>query len=369
MGRNLLHVAVVLQEGTADVQRKIGAVDHPLEQHQEFGDNFLYIIRDEDLAGEELDLAFVGAEVVLQLREEKDSFQIEGIIHVQMDPEQGILKVHENPMVEFLIVLILAVLRLAEPEGIGIVDLFRLRQLCNLFRFGSSVLVLFISDRNFLLHRLGVGVLQEDGVSHEPAVPLQDLPGFPDLQELLFLLGDMQNDIRAVGGSRAGRDFKIHPVRGNPVHRLRAFLAGKGFDFHPVGDHEDRIEAQPEMPDDVALLLRVVPLELLHEFGGAGKGDLIDVLLDFFRRHADPGIRNADGLLFLIHGHLDLHLLPGVRVQHAELRDRVAGIRNRFPQENILIGVQPALNDRHDILRVNGDAAVFFLNRHGSSTS
>ena len=74
MGRNLFHIAVVLQEGPADVQRQVGTVDDSLEQHQEFRDDFLYIIRYEYLSGEELDLPFMGAEVIFQLREEKDSF-------------------------------------------------------------------------------------------------------------------------------------------------------------------------------------------------------------------------------------------------------------------------------------------------------
>ena len=286
-----------------------------------------------------------------------------------MDPEQGILKVHENPMIEFLIIFILAVFRVAEPERVGVVDFFRLRKLGHLFCFGSAVLVLLVSHGNFLFHRLGIGILQEDGVSHESAVALQDLPDFPDLQEFLFLLGYMQNDICAVGSPCAAGDFKIHSILRNPVHGLCGFLAGKRLDFHLVGDHEDRIEPKAEMSDDVALFLRIVPLELLHEFGGAGESNLVDVFLDFLRRHTDTGIRDADGFLFLVYGHGDLHLFPGVRMQHAEFRDRITGIRNRFPQENILIGVQPAFDNRHNILRVDGDAAVFLLNRHGSSTS
>ena len=91
------------------------------------------------------------------------------------------------------------------------------------------------------------------------------------------------------------------------------------------------------MADDIVLLLRLLVLKLLHELRRAGEGHLVDVLPDLVRGHADAGIGDGDELLFLVHLHIDGHGLLTVRMQHAELGDRVAGVGNRLPQENILV--------------------------------
>jgi hypothetical protein len=69
---HLLDIAVVLKEGTGDVQRQVGAVDHALEQQQEFGNDFLDIVGYEHLIVVQLDYAFAGSEFVLDLGEVKN---------------------------------------------------------------------------------------------------------------------------------------------------------------------------------------------------------------------------------------------------------------------------------------------------------
>ena len=78
MRADLLHVAVILQEGTADVQRQVRAVDHALEQHQELRDDLLDVVRHEDLVVEQLDHALVGAELVFEPGEIQDALEVEG---------------------------------------------------------------------------------------------------------------------------------------------------------------------------------------------------------------------------------------------------------------------------------------------------
>ena len=279
----------------------------------------------------------MGAEIILQPREIQDPLQIERIIHVQMNPEQRILIIHEHLPVEGLIFLLRAVRGLFQPEGSGIVDLLGLRQLHHLFGFRRPVLVLLISEGNFLLHRFGVHILQHDRISHIAAVPVQHLPGTPELQEFLLLLADMEDDIRPVLLAAAFGNLISHTVLRHPVHRLRPVRAGQALDLHLFADHEDGIEAQAEVADNIRLLLRLPVLKLLHKLRRPGEGHLINILPDLIRRHADARIRDPDDLLFLIHGDRYPHFLSGIRMQHPEFGDRVTPVGHRFPQKNILI--------------------------------
>ena len=98
-----------MQEGTTHVQRQVGAVDYTLEQQQELGNNFLDVVRHENLAAEELDLSFMGAEVLTNLGEVQNPLQVERIVHVQVNPEQRVLKVREHPVIEALVLLLGAI--------------------------------------------------------------------------------------------------------------------------------------------------------------------------------------------------------------------------------------------------------------------
>ena len=365
MRADLFHISVVLQEGPADIQRQVGTVNHAPEQHQEFRNDFLDVVRYKYLPGKQLDLSLMGTEIVLQLREIQDTLQVEGVIHIQVNPEQRIVKVRKYLVVEGLVLLVGAVRRLFQPQRCCIIDLLRLRHLQNLLGFRRPVLVLLIADRNILFHRLRVCVFEYNRVSHISAVAVQYLAHAPGIQEFLFLIGDMQDDVRTVRRPAASGDFIIHAVRGYPGYRLCTFFAGQRLYFHLFADHEHRIEAQAEMPDDITFLLGLV-LKLLHEFRGSGECHLVDIPADFIRCHADPGIGNPDGLLFLVHRHSYRHRLLTVRMKHPELGDCVARVRHRLSQKNILIRIQPLLDHRHNILRVDRNGSVFFLNRHFS---
>ena len=46
---NLLYLSVVLQETPRNVERNIGTIDDAVQKHEELGDHFLNVIRDEYL--------------------------------------------------------------------------------------------------------------------------------------------------------------------------------------------------------------------------------------------------------------------------------------------------------------------------------
>ncbi len=70
---NLLYKAVILQCESRFVQRQIRSVAGSLEQHQEFRNYFFDIIRDEDLVVVQLDRAFDGIILGVDLREVQDA--------------------------------------------------------------------------------------------------------------------------------------------------------------------------------------------------------------------------------------------------------------------------------------------------------
>jgi hypothetical protein len=47
-------------------------------------------------------------------------------------------------------------------------------------------------------------------------------------------------------------------------------------------------------------------------------------------------------------------------VEHLILGNGVAAVADHFADKNVLIGIQPALDDRHDILRVDRNIALVF---------
>ena len=88
------------------------------------------------------------------------------------------------------------------------------------------------------------------------------------------------------------------------MHRGRVRPVGAGVDGHLVRHHEGGVEAQAEMADDLVLVGLV--FIFVQEILGAGKGDLVDVLLHLALGHAKSVVLHHDGAVLLVHRHRDL---------------------------------------------------------------
>ena len=142
-----------------------------------------------------------------------------------------------------------------------------------------------------------------------------------------------------------------------PVHRLRAFLIGQGIDGHKACHHEGTVKSKSEMADD--LIVACLVLVLRKEGLRAGEGDVVDILLDLVSRHADTVIGYCDGSVIGVH----LNINPGLIIirqgkisHHVELfklGDRITAIGDQLPVEDIVIAVQPLLDNGKHILAVN----------------
>ena len=90
VGAELTDVLIDLEIRAGDIERNVGAVDGAAEDHQIVGEDVFAIIGDEDAVAEELDRAFLRVEAAVDFWEEEDSFEIEGIVDIEVDPEKRI---------------------------------------------------------------------------------------------------------------------------------------------------------------------------------------------------------------------------------------------------------------------------------------
>ena len=355
VGGELSDIPVVLQEAAADVQRQIGAIQHAAQQQQELRDDLLDVIGHEHLAVEQLDLPLLTAEILADTGEVQDALEVEGIVHVQVNPEQRLLKGVEQLAVGILIFFLGAVAGIFQPQRMGIVDrLGCLGRRRFLALFGSLLgsLFGFLGLELFILH-----IHQIDGHGHVAAVALQHLAHAQAIQEFLFFIRDMQRHGGAALGAVAVAHLIGHAVLAFPAHRLGPFLIGQRIDRYLISGHKGRIEAQAEVADDAAIL---IPLILFQKLLGAGEGHLVDVAVYLLSRHADAVIGETKLLGLGIHGHGDAQVFI-IACDHAILGHRVAAVGRQLTDKDILIGIQPALNHRHDIFSMDGNIAFFHI--------
>ena len=76
--------------------------------------------------------------------------------------------------------------------------------------------------------------------------------------------------------------------------------------MHGVRHHKGRIEAQPEMADN--LFLAGLVLVFFQEIRCAGECNLVDIFLHLVRGHAKAVVDKFQGLFFRVYYNLDLRL-------------------------------------------------------------
>jgi hypothetical protein len=79
-----------LQIAARDVQRDIGAVNSSSQNHQIIGDEVFAVVGDKDSVTEKFDIAVIPIKTFGDLGEIEDPLEMEGIVDVEMDPENGV---------------------------------------------------------------------------------------------------------------------------------------------------------------------------------------------------------------------------------------------------------------------------------------
>ena len=112
------------------------------------------------------------------------------------------------------------------------------------------------------------------------------------------------------------------------------------------------------MTNDAAF---VVPFVILQKFFRAGESHLIDVFFHFFGSHADAIIGKADLIRIFVKCDSNAIVAFLIGMEHFFLGDGITAVGNHFADENVLIGIEPTLDDGHNVLCVDGNIAFLLL--------
>ena len=267
---------------------------------------------------------------------------MEGVVHVEVNPEQGLVGHRVEVAVERAVVLVLQFAGCARPEGVGVVD--------DVVLVGLHLLAL-----------LPLLLLAEgDGDGEEAAVFAQQPFEAALLKEFLAVVVDVQHDVGAALGAVGLRQRKLRRAVARPLHRLRPLLIREGDDVHRLRHHEGAVEAQSEVADDGV----GVVLVFLQEVIGAREGNLVDVLVNLLLGHAHAVVADGDGALLLVEGDADgqvaqLAVEVALQLHGLQLLRGIDGVRHHLAQENLMVGIEELFDDGEDVLCRNPD--VTFL--------
>jgi hypothetical protein len=120
----------------------------------------------------------------------------------------------------------------------------------------------------------------------------------PGVEELLVVVAQVEHDLGTALGALDVLD-RVGALAGRlPAHALVGAHAGaSGRQRDLVGHDEGRVETDPELPDQLAVV-GLVTGQVLDESAGPGTGDGADGLVDLLAAHADAivGHRQGPGL-------------------------------------------------------------------------
>jgi hypothetical protein len=166
--------------------------------------------------------------------------------------------------------------------------------------------------------------------------------------------------LQRVRGLAAGRPAGPLALTGAPGHQR-----------HLVRHHEAGVEADAELADEPLGTARVLGLpQLLQEGGRTGVGDGADELSDLVVRHPDAVVPHREGPGLLVDVDLDVQVghigvervVP--QLLQAQLVQRVGGVGDELPQEDILVRVDRVDHQLEQLTRLYLELKRF--GRHGS---
>ena len=248
-----------------------------MQQSQEFRHDAFYRIRHEYLIAVELNLVALHLYIVLNLGEVQNTRQVEGVVHIQVNPKQRLVSHGEEVTVELLVVLVLQFTGLLNPQ--------RLYIIYNIVLFCIHLLAVlpfcFLAECN--------------GYGQEVAVLTQQVFYLVLLQKLLAVVVDVHND----AGSTV---FLFHFLQGErraavatPFHS-RSVLIALSNDVHLFADHKGAVESQSEVANNGIGIILV----FVQKVVGTREGNLVDVLLYLIGSHTYTTVGNGNGLGILV---------------------------------------------------------------------
>ena len=222
---------------------------------------------------------------------------------------------------------------------------------------GLNLLSAFDFLAFIILRRFFMLEVHLDGITHIVAVLLDQTFQRIVFGKVIFsivteeFLAQRNRDARTALVTAAFFNAVGTVTRRFPTRTFR-FACLAGFDNHLFGYHERRVETYTELTDKflIGIALSALAgflglLELFHECLGAGFSDGADVFDNFLTAHADTIIANGQRMIFLIRFEENfVAVIPfeDITIGQAgkmHLINRIGCVRNKFPQENLVIRV------------------------------
>ena len=282
----------------------------------------------------------MNVDVALDFREVEHTGEVEGVVDIQMNPEEGIVLHGIEVAVEGLVILVLQCRGLFGPEGLGDVDDVRFVGL-------------------LLAAVLPFGLLAEgNGYGEELAVFLQQFFDAVFFKEFLAVVVDMEHDVRSALCLVSLFEGEFGVSVATPLVG-RLVLPALGDDVDTFGYHEGAVESESEVSDDGSGIVLV----FFQEVGGSAEGNLVDVAVNFFGGHTDTAVADGEGAGFGIHLHLDGEVLVfAFGGEGLQFLRGVDGVGHNLTQEDFVVAIEEFLDDGEDVL--GGDTDVSFLLCH-----
>ena len=282
-----------------------------------------------------------------------------------MNPEKRFLIILEYLPVKLQIFFSCTLIRVFHPKGSCLVQ--KLRALYDL----NLGFILLLLRFDFLYHRIGVQLffcidrLGFCGIflgkinlcRHEGTIFFNNFSCLIFITEFQHILIQEQRNCSTNLCLIAFLHVKLSAAVTLPVYRLCPFLPGKRINMHFISHHKCRIKSKSEMTNDL-VLVRLI-LILFNKVCGTGKSNLIDIFFYFIRCHTNTVIDKLQRLLFRINQHLNLPLvilgkcILTHHIQFFQLRDRITSVRDQLSEKNVMIRIQPLLDNRKNVFTVN----------------
>jgi len=198
----------------------------------------------------------------------------------------------------------------------------------------------------FLFPVLPLLLLHQDGLDDVVGVFADDRAQLDPVQQVFLARAQVKGDRRAPQGFLQHLDGEFAASVRLPADSLIGLLAGAPrVHGHLVRDDERGIEPDPELPDQVRVLL-LVAREPREKLLGAGLGDRAEVLNRLLAVHSDAVVADAQRLGRRIVVDMDLELevvleqLFVVQRLEPQLVAGVGGVGDQLAQKDLAVRVQ-----------------------------
>jgi len=363
---------VLLKVLTGDVEGKVFGVDNTLDEAQVLRDEILAVIHDEHTADVKLDvvLLLLGLEEVEggSLGHEEHGSEGELTLNGEVLDRKVFFPVVGHALVEGGILFGLDFLGVASPEGLGLVEdfklslgfgdllglLFLLFVIIDFFDLGAIIfLVIFLIGviRDFL--GLFLGGEERDGEADEFRVLLDEVLDGLFLEEVELILLEVKDDLSSSGEglvvSVGGDSERVTSLRGPAVLGVLVVL---GVHDNSVGNEIGGVETHTELTNHGQVGASV---DGLNETLGTGLGDGTEVVDEFILSHTNTSISDGEGTSFLVGDELDVKGRFGfkglgvLKTMKANLVQSIGSIGDQLTKKDFFVGVESVDNQTHEL--------------------